>query len=82
MSKFPAAFLSHHEVGKRVRVTTKSGAVIEDVLTQVTSSKINVPGGKVVLGVSFENVSHTSEFGRGGTFELDPESMVKRVDSE
>lgn len=79
MSKFPAKFLSPNDVGHRFRVTSVKGAKVESELIKLETFKTRE--GELRISAHMLNVSHIDDFGRGG-FELDPESMVKRVDVE
>lgn len=79
---FPASHLSSYDVGKRLKVITKSGAIVTDVLTQITAS-FNPDRMETRLFLQFVSVLSTTAVthrdDRG--FEVDPSQFVKRVDA-
>jgi hypothetical protein len=76
-NKFPAQFLSAYDIGKRVRVKSLTGAVVEDILTDVRATADSDKGKNVRLILTFQSVSHTDSYGRGG-FEVALDSWAKR----
>lgn len=78
MSKFPAQFLSAYDIGKRVRATSLTGAVVEDILTDIKATSDSDMGKDVRLILSFQSVSHADAYGHGG-FEVALDSKVKRI---
>jgi hypothetical protein len=80
MSKFPARFLSAYDIGKRLRVTSLTGAVVEDILTDIKATSDSDKGKDVRLILTFQSVSRVDSYGRGG-FEVALDSKVKRIDA-
>ena len=78
MTKFPAQFLSAYDIGKRVRATSLTGAIVTDVLTGLTATSDSDRGKDVRLILSFQSVVHSDAYGRGG-FEVALDSTVKRI---
>ena len=77
-TKFPAQFLSAYDIGKRVRVVTTSGATITDTLTGIKAG-MGSNGNPSRLLVTFESVTNTDQYGRGGGIEVSLDSWVKRI---
>jgi hypothetical protein len=77
-TKFPAQFLSAYDIGKRVRVTSLTGAVVEDILTDLRATADSDKGKDVRLILTFQSVGHVDHYGRGG-FEVALDSIVKRI---
>lgn len=74
---FPAEHISAYEVGKRLRVIAKSGAKIEDVVTQV---RIVSDNGANRVFLWFKNVP-ADDYGQRG-FEVALDQMVKRIEDD
>lgn len=74
---FPAQFLEVSDIGRRVRMETQSGAVIEDVITGLHAIQVDDE-----LQISVETKLCSPVFLGGRAIKLLPDSSVQYVDEQ